>query len=501
MRPLSLAFVLVLTLTLTPYVLAVIAPPPGMAFLGTFHYADDFYNYLSYAQQAEDGSFLLHNKVLLADHPPALINLEWWLVGQVSRLLGGGHLLLAYRIFAVLATFGFLWASDLWLRRLGLPDTHRLPALLLVATGGGLGGVLFTLTTRDLTECLDLYAGLFPFLGLVTNPHFTAGTTLLLLGLLLFETGRGVRGIAAATAMGTATALVRPYDFVLMVLIRGLSVALLEQPRRWVAALAPLAGLLPVTAYLYWLFYRNPAFSFYAQTDYVFPPLSDLCLALAPVVPLGFLGFWPTPAGDAASRRARLHLLVWAGFGVVVVLARPVHFSLQFLGGIGLPFLALGALGLSRWRPAITYVAVVVFSTSFLATLRFVSTPRVYWMAPRSELAVADALRAVCRPGDILFSPPGVGLYAYGVSACRAFLSHAVGPGYRQRLEFGRRFGQMSPEDRLALLDSFRVSLLLLPGDAGLRPTAWLGANAPFVRRELGRAELGFSLYAREGRP
>ena len=31
---------------------------------------------------------------------------------------------------------------------------------------------------------LDLFTGLFPFVGFLANPHFTAGTTLLLLGLL-----------------------------------------------------------------------------------------------------------------------------------------------------------------------------------------------------------------------------------------------------------------------------------------------------------------------------
>jgi len=48
------------------------------------NYGDDFYNYLSYAQQAENGAFLFQNRVLLEEHPPALVNLEWWLVGRLS---------------------------------------------------------------------------------------------------------------------------------------------------------------------------------------------------------------------------------------------------------------------------------------------------------------------------------------------------------------------------------------------------------------------------------
>ena len=81
LRPVFLAGLIVLGLSLMPWAIATAYPPAGTAFLGTFYYVDDFYNYLSYAQQAEDGAFLFTNKALLADHAPALVNLEWWLVG------------------------------------------------------------------------------------------------------------------------------------------------------------------------------------------------------------------------------------------------------------------------------------------------------------------------------------------------------------------------------------------------------------------------------------
>ena len=493
--PLRLAALLVVALNLTPFVVAALRPPPGLAFIGTFHYGDDFYNYLSYAQQAEDGAFVFRNKVLLDDHRPALVNLEWWLVGVTSRLLGGGRLLLAYRLFAVLASFGFLWAADRWLRRLGVAETHRLPALLLVATGGGLGGMLYTFTPRSLPECLDLFAGLFPFLGLLTNPHFTAGTTLLLLGLLAYETARGARGLALATLVATVAALVRPYDFVLIVAVRSVAVLLLEPRARWIRALLPLALTLPVVGYLYWLFYRNPAFAFYAQTPYVFPPLADLLPALGPAMALALLGVFCRALNEEA-RRARLYLLVWAGV-VLVALVKPVHFSLQFFGGIGFPFLALGALGLARFRPALTLGATLVFSTSLLVALRFVSTPQAYWFATRGDLAAVEALRPACRPGDVLFSPPSMGLYATGLTACRAFVSHRVAPTYERHLQLAQRFGGMAPAERTALLDAYKVRLLVLPGDAGPRPTAWLGTDTQFARRGLVDGPPQFGIYER----
>ncbi len=493
------ASLLVLATTLAPYALAVLRPPAGMAFIGTFFYGDDFLNYLSYAQQAEDGAFLFQNRVLLDEHPPALVNLEWWLVGRLSRLLGGRPLV-SYRLFAVLAALGFLLATDSWLRRLGVSGTHRLPALVLVATGGGLGGILFTFTNRELEHCLDIYAGLFPFLGLLTNPHFTAGTALLLLALRLFETAETARTRVVAVATATALALVRPYDLVVLVAAHTGSVLVRERPRSWIVALLPLGGLLPVVAYLYWLFYRNPAFAFYARTPYVFPPLADFAWALAPATLLAIPGVLRSVPDE--THRARVPLVAWALFGLFLVLLRPVHFSLQFLVGLGTPLLALVALGVAARPPRVTLLLAGLLSTSSIALLFYVSRPSPDWFVPREEMGVVRALRATCRGGDVVFAPPSIGLLAYGLSPCRAFVSHGIDPRYDEKLDELRRFAELAPEGRAALLDGYRITHLVLPGDAGPQPVAWLGSDSAF-RRSAVVAARGhvFSLYVRPRPP
>ena len=495
-RLLALVFLLVLALTVTPYVVATLHPPAGLAFVGTFYYGDDFYNYLSYAQQAEDGAFLFQNRVLLEEHPPALVNLEWWLVGRLSSLLGGGRLLLAYRLFGILCALAFVLVADRWLRRLGLGRAHRLPALLLLVTGGGLGGLLFTFTRRDLKDCLDLYTGLFPYLGLLASPHFVAGTTLLLVCLLLFEAARTTKARLVALAAAWALALVRPYDLVLLVLIRTISVAILEPPRRWVAALLPLGGLVPVVLYLYWLFYRNPAFAFYAETRYVFPPRADFVWALGPAALLALLGLRSAP--DDEARRARVHLAVWAALGLLVVLFRPVNFSLQFLVGVGLPLLALGAFGLARWAPRITLLVAVIFATSQVAALLFVTKRNPLWLVPRGDMELVRAMRPTCRAGDVLFAPASVGILAYGLTACRAVLSHEVDPGYERKLAQVRGFGALPPGERAALLDTYGVTHFLAPGDAGPKPVAWLGEATNFRRCLAVTTGPVWSLYVRE---
>jgi len=495
-QPVVLAALAVLGLSLTPWAINAAYPPSGTAFVGTFYYVDDFYNYLSYAQQAEEGAFFFTNKAILTDHAPALVNLEWWMVGLLSRLMGGGRLLLAYRILGVLATLAFLLVADLWLQRLGLGDGHRLPALLLVGTGGGLGWLLFSFAGRGLTACLDLFTGLFPFVGFLTNPHFTAGTTLLLLALLLFETAEGARRVTFATVVALALALVRPYDFVLLVLIRGMAVVLLEPPRRWLVGFLPLLALLPVAAYLYWLFYANPAFAFYSGTVQSFPKATAFLWALGPAVVLALPGAF-TPSAEEGPRRARLHLVLWAGFAALVIAVRPVAFSLQFLVGVGFPLLALGALGLRRFAPAVTLVAAAVFAVTFATALRFMLTPRPFWLAGRETMALLETLRTTCGKGDILFAPGDVGLLAYGLTPCRPFLSHRISPNYDGRLRQMERLETAAPAERRTLLHTYRVRHLVLSGDAGPAAEAWLGADAGWTRVSSFGTPAKLSLYTR----
>jgi hypothetical protein len=495
LRPVAIAWLFTIVWSSTPYLTATLAPPPGTRFVGAFYYVDDFYNYLSYAQQAEDGSILFRNKVLLDDHPPALVNLEWALVGNLGRLLGG-RLILAYRVFGLLAAALLLFVFDLWLLRLGLPESHRLPALLLLTTAGGLGGLLFGLGSRPLTQCLDLYAGLFPSLGLLVNPHFVAGTALLAFALLCYEDATSPRGWLVAALVATSLALVRPYDFVLLGLVRGTAVLVLEPVRRWPRALVPLTGMLPAVAYLYWLFYRNPAFAFYAGTPYGFPSTQAFAWALTPAALLALTVLARTSA-SREERRALAHLALWAGLGLLVIVVQPVHFSLQFLAGIGFPLLALGAVGLARFPATLTFATAVAFSTTLVVALRFVLTPNTLWLTPRENLEIVEALKPQCRTGDVLMAPPTIGLFAYGLTACRAYASHPIAPDYERRREEIQRFSVASPSERLAFLDLAHIRHLVLPGDAGPTAEAWLGPGSPYRRAAVIGSPGRLSLYVR----
>jgi len=463
-RPVLLVTLLLAALSTAPYVRASLSPPPSMAFVGFFWFIDDSYNYLSFVEQAEGGAFLFQNKLAIEENAAVLVNLEWWTVGVISRLLGG-HPLVAYRLFGLAALLALVAGIDRSLAVAGLPATHRLAALLLVTTGAGLGGIRLLLGT-PVEQCLDLMSGLFPILEALANPHFVAGTALLLWALIA-HAGTGTKPFVVAAVMGTALGLTRPYDLVMLVAISTATVLLIEPARRWLRHGASMAALVPVVAYNYWVFYRQPAFRFYADAQYVFPTRAELAWALGPaavlaVCAVGVRSVWTESAGVA--RVTLVHFAVWCALAAVVIAVRPVHFSLQFLVGVGVPLLSLAAVGLARWPARYTTAAAAAFSTTAMAAVWLTLQPTLGAYAPAERVALAWELRRDCRAGDRLVAPGDVGLWAAGYTACRAFTSHAIEPAHGERREAVRMFyEQGEPLGRAAFLERICATHVVLP--------------------------------------
>jgi hypothetical protein len=477
-----------------PYLHAALDPPPGRAFAGTFHWIDDFSNYVSYAQQAETGRFVFEDKLAPRPQPAALVNLEWWVVGRLSALLRGRPFL-AYRVFAVGATVALVFAVFAWLRGLGVPETHRPAATVLVCTAGGLGGLLFELTDRTVLRGPDLAIGFLPFLAVLAQPHWTASLALLLWALWWAWRARRPAEHAAALALGTALALVRPYDVALLLAVRVVAVTAGARPAQWPKRLLPLAGLLPVIAYLAWVFRRGfGAFSSDAYAAIVLSP-ADVLWALGPPA-LGLLA--GLRLRKAARRAAALHLGAWTAIGLVMVLVRPVSFSLQLGVGLGAPVLLLSATALARFRPAVTMLAALALSTSAAVAYRIVWRPDANWFPPAEQRGAALALRDPCRDGGLALAPARIGLDVIAFTSCRSYVSHPAAPGFAARLRETHWFyGAADPGARRTWLDSTCVTHLVLPGDAGDAAEGWVGPGA-FRRTGLVVGGSGaLSLYAR----
>ncbi len=473
---------------------AALDPPAGRAFAGTFHWIDDFYNYLSYAQQAEDGRLLFHNK--LAPGPGRLVNLEWWLVGTVSRWIGGRPRL-AYALLGAAATLALLAAADRWLDRLAVPPSHRAAALALLSFGGGLGGLLFELTDLEVSRCVDLSVAVFPFLEVVGNPHFVAGTALLLWSLWFFSERHSLRGPVLGMLTGSVLALVRPYDVGLLVAMCVAATLTLEPPGRWPRSLLPLLGLAPVMAYDAWTFFGNEQFATFRQGG-AFPGRLESLAAVGPALVLAAFE-WRRRSSGSEHDQARARLWAWVAVGLAVLVGQPGGFSLQLAVGLGVPLLLLGAAALSRldWRVAV--LAALLLSTSAVVETRILLADDPNWFVPAERLAAARELRRLCHPGDRLLAPADISLFAIGLSSCDAYLAHPAARDFGEHFARSHAFyATMGPADRTAFLAAERVTHLVLPGWAGPVPTAWLGPGTAFrAAGVVGARQPALSIYVR----
>jgi hypothetical protein len=469
---------------------ATLAPPPGSAFVGTFYYVSDFYNYLSYVQQAEDGALVFRNKLASPDLSPALVNLEWLLVGWLSVLMGGAPIL-AYRLLGLFVLAAFVALVDRWLVRAGLPPPHRLAGLLLVFTGGGLGGVLVVTGWIPASSAYDVFAGFYPYVENLANAHFVAGTTLLVAALGSFAGRRPWIG----AGLGTILAFVRPYDAALLAGVAGLGVLVERPPREWPRALVPVAALTPALAYDVWVFFVSPGFRIFSSPRYeTFAP-RFLVIALGPaaLAALTVMGAWRE--GDEGARRHRLHLALWAALALLLALAKPVSFSLQFLTGVGVPLLVLGAIGLARLGRGVLQAAVPLFATTAVMVTWLQIEPNAYRDVPAERLQVAWALRSVCHPGELALAPSDIGLYVGGLSACWPWVSHSYAADHAARSAAIERFYSSPPASRGRQLEEICPTYVVVPA-------TWtrggLPAGAPYERRlEVEGTSGGLAVYSR----
>ncbi len=466
-------------------------PPRGTVFVGTFYYVGDFYNYLSYVEQAERGALVFRNKLADPSLPPSLVNLEWLVVGWLSALLGGSPLL-AYRLFGLLALAALVFGIERWLTRSGLPPERRLAGLLLVCTGGGLGGLLLALGQLPGERALDLRTGAFPFVEAIANPHFVAGTALQLAALGAFAAGRGATGAALGTVLG----LVRPYDAALLAGIETLAVLLTAPAREWPRRLLPVAALSLVLGYNAWLLLAGPgALRIVAHYEALAPRPLDFAPAVGPALALA-LAALRLRGGEGTGHRLRL--VLWAALALLVVLLRPVSFALQFVVGVGVPLLVLGAVGLARLPGRALEASVPLMASTAVVATWLCALPSSSNFVPAERWGVAAALRGACRPGEVVLAPADIGLYVGGLTACWAFVSHAAAPDHDARAEAVRRFyTQSTPEERASLLESCCVAHVVLPPAA---PGGWLGSAAPHRRRlELPGPNGGIAVWSRDG--
>jgi hypothetical protein len=478
-RPPVIIFLLLASVSASLLLRAWLTPPRGTAFVGTFAYVDDFYNYLSMVEQAQRGALVFQSKMASPAQSPALVNVEWLSVGWIAAALGGRPVL-AYRLFGLAALAVLVWVADRWVVRCGVPQERRAAALLLVLTGGGLGGLCHWLGFLPVERAFDLRTGAFPFVEVLANPHFTAGTALLASALGAFASGRAALGALLGATLG----LVRPYDAALLGAVEFAAVLLLGPGRDRLRRALPIVALVPPLAYNEWVFRASPAFRAWVSPHYaeIIPSALEWLVLLGPATLAACTSL--IARGVQAEEQARRHVVrlrLWAAIALLIALLRPVPFSLQFVVGIGLPLLVLAAVGLARWRHALE-VAVPLLATSSVVYAWLAATPNQDSHAPVERIRVASALRAACRPGDLALAPADIGLYVGGLTPCWPYVSHPAAPDYTQRVEEVTRFyGPAStPARRAALLDRACIAHVVVPPALGV---AWFDERSAYRPR------------------
>ena len=167
------------------------------------------------AEQAQRGELVFRSKLASPD-PPSRAREPRVAVRRLARRAAGWPLRCSrFASSASLPLLLLVWLIDRWLTRSGLPAPAAAAGAAPCRNRWGPRGVCSSSTRRHCQEpgpwtCAP---GAFPFLEVIANPHFVAGTALLLGGLSAFAARRPWLGVCNRRRL---SAWCDPYDAALL---------------------------------------------------------------------------------------------------------------------------------------------------------------------------------------------------------------------------------------------------------------------------------------------
>ena len=475
--------------TTAPYAAAALRPPANTQSTGAFFYQDDYYQYLSFAEQARRGRAVFVNKFDVRPQRAAVVNVEWWSGGVLAVLFGS--LPAGFHALRILAIAGLIGAAARLLRRGGLAGARLAGALGLFAVAGGLGWLRLWMGTPG-WQVPDVLLGLYPFHQALMNTHFVVGTALLLWTVAFYLDDRAGHGPAWRwIATGWALGLSRPYELVVFVLFGGVLV-LLDLRRRKATSMKDavraglrLAWVMPVLLYYAALMLGPAGVEGWTgvRSGDLTPPLREFALAILPAAVLVAASWRQAPPASHAMRDA---LAALTAVVAVIVAGYPSPMAKQFATMLGPAVLLLAALVTpARWlAPA----AVLLAPTSVFLLWR-VFNPYPDWFAPKDEMAAVAHLEDACAPGDVAVAPSDLSLRIAGLTRCSVALGHrCLTPDWPSAVEAGRRFYDpaTTPAWRKEYVRILGARFLLLPPGA----SGWLGEGRMVKRLSFPAFEL-----------
>jgi hypothetical protein len=480
-RAAAAAAVALAVATSVPYAAAARRPPaPGARFTGAFFYQDDFYQYLSFVEQASRGRVVFANKFDPRPHRPAVVNVEWWVAGIFGRILGdspvlGFHALRLGAIVALAAGAARLLAAA------GAGSAHLAWGLALFASAGGLGWLRLLMGVPG-SRVPDIVMGLYPFHQSLMNPHFVFATALFLWTLAFhLEWRAGLRSRWAWVAAGWALGLSRPYDLVTFALAALVLAFLRPHARRPLRAALELGWLAPVFGYYAVLMWAQRGLGGWTgvQSGDLTPPLVEFALALLPALAVAAAGWRGGAARGADPLGVRAALLAWAAVVAAIVVLYPSPMVKQFATTLGPAVLLLAAA--SAPARALPVAVAALFPTSAFLLWR-VFNPYPSWFMPADYAAAVELLDGGCRDPEVALAPSDLSLMIAGLTPCRVALGHrGLTPDWPNAVAAGNRFYDAATPAaaRLAYLDGLGATWVLLPADGG----PMLGGDPRYARR------------------
>ncbi len=414
---------------------AELTTPPAYHFAGLVYNWQDGNSYLAKLREGVRGEWLyrvpftaepgngtfLYPHYLLLGHVARWLALEPVVVFNIARLAAGGVLLLS--LYAFISCFFTRTSERRW-------------AFLLTAVGSGMGWVLlpFGTLTPDFWQ-----AEIFPFLSILSNPHFTlalAALLWLLTLLVLYGHAFGARQWLTLVAGTLIVALLQPYG-----LVNVGAVAVLWLLIRWrrerhvprdllLKLLVMVALAAPYVLYTQWVVLSDPTLvGWDLQNQTNSPALWQYVVAFGLALPLALWGM------RNALRRRRAHdllLVFWVVSSLLLMYLPNYHQQRRFAFGLFVPLAILamqGLLSLPRVdRPSLR-AALVATSTLTNITLLLIAFAAMQNFAPylyftRGEWNALLFLREHAEQHALVLASPDFGLYIPAWSGQRVIYGH-----------------------------------------------------------------------------
>lgn len=464
-------------ISLVPYLLAYLWTPPGHHFAGFFFIADDATTYLAKMRQGAEGSWLWNDPYTSEPHGGVFLFGFYLLFGHVAALL---HLPLiaAYHVARLTGAIALVLAADRLVRRLLVPELHRL-ALALIILGSGLGFLAQVLGNPSIfgsqLEALDLHLPeLSGWYSILAIPHFAWATALIifaLLGLLDIAEHPRWRPVVLTSLALIALTAIHPQMIPVIAMIWGAYQALLfawgQRPawRSLIAQVLPFAATFPLLAYNAWILFRDPTIAEWArQWRHQAPGPLSLALSLGMPLILAIIGMriaW------RRRDRALALMLVWPPLVIALLyLPNVANIQRRLLDALYVPIGILAAVGVQalvvRFKPgrarrikALLMTACCFSSAIVLAiALRFATGAFAEAYVNDDAWQAMQWLAAHHQANDRALSSPGAGQLLPAWAGVSVYVGH-----YSETLDYFQKIHNVAavlqPDSPGASLEGF----------------------------------------------